>query len=229
MKKIIQSLGHLFFPSACMACGETLMNQEKYLCTNCFHDIPLTNFHRYSENSVAELFWGRVYLEHATSLFFYTKGSRYQKMMFKFKYHGFKEIGFELGNYLGSFLINSAFKEVDMIVPVPLHRKKLKKRGYNQSAWIAMGISGAMKKPVSASNLIRVSHSSTQTNKSRIERWMNVESIFDVLQAEEFQGKHILLVDDVVTTGATLEACAQKIKAIPGTKVSVATLGVANN
>ena len=229
MKKIIPSLVHLFFPSACMACGETLMDQEKYLCTNCFHDIPLTNFHRHSENPVAELFWGRVYLECATSLFFYSKGSRYQKMMFKFKYHGYKEVGFELGNYLGSYLNQSAFNDVDIIVPVPLHRKKMKKRGYNQSTWIAMGIARAMQKPVNTSNLIRKTHSSTQTNKSRIERWMNVESIFDVQHSTEFQGKHILLVDDVVTTGATLEACAQKIKAIPDTKVSVATLGVANN
>lgn len=219
----------LIFPSLCLTCGERLISQEKYLCHNCWYDIPVTNFHKNSENKVAQLFWGRVEIEHATSFFSYKKGSNYQQLIHFTKYKGLKELGFETGRRFGLELSQSkAFSSVDMVVPVPLHVKKQKQRGYNQSDWIARGVADGLNKPISLDNLYRKIFTSTQTRKNRFERWQNVEGIFDINTPKEFSGKHILLIDDVVTTGSTLEACAYQLLKLHDTKVSIATLAYAD-
>ncbi len=219
----------MFFPSLCTTCGDRLISQEKYLCFSCWHDLPVTNFHKNKDNKVAQLFWGRVEIENATSFFSYKKGSKYQQLIHYLKYKGLKELGYETGRKFGFALAESEeFQSVDVIVPVPLHPQKEKKRGYNQSEWIGNGIAEVLKKPVSAKNLHRKIHTSTQTRKNRYERWQNVESIFAVNKPEDFRGKHILLIDDVVTTGSTLEACAWQLLQLPQTKVSIATLAYAD-
>lgn len=219
----------LFFPSLCVTCGNRLVSQEKFICIDCLLDLPVTNFHLEPENKVAQLFWGRVQIENATAWFHFRKGSKYQQLIHFLKYKGLKELGFECGKRLGQSLADSeSFANIDAIVPVPLHPKKLRKRGYNQSEWIAKGISEAMKKPVYAGNLYRKVHTSTQTKKSRLERWQNVEGIFAVKDAGAFTGKHLLLVDDVATTGATLESCAVEVLKMEHTKVSIATLAYAD-
>ncbi|MDX9882277.1 MAG: phosphoribosyltransferase family protein [Prolixibacteraceae bacterium] len=219
----------LFFPRACMVCSANLLNTEKLVCLHCLHGLPRTNFHLEERNPVAEIFYGRVQLESATSFFFFNKGSRYQKLIHALKYKGMKEVGILLGRHFAIDLEKSpAFVSVDVICPVPLHPKKEKKRGYNQSEFIARGISGRMGKPLSTGNLVRLVHTGSQTRKGRYERWENVEGIFGLKQPEDFEGKHILLVDDVLTTGSTLEACALGIlSATKNTKVSIATLGFA--
>ncbi len=219
----------LFFPALCVTCGERLLSHEKYVCLNCWHDLPQTHFHLEAENKVAQLFWGRVEIEHASSFFTYKKGSRYQQLIHFTKYKGLKELGFETGRRFG-FRLNESevFCSVDWIVPVPLHPKKQKRRGYNQSEWIARGMADSMEKQVSDDNLFRKIYTSTQTRKNRFERWQNVEGIFDVARPFEFQNRHILLVDDVVTTGSTLEACAFQLLKIENTKVSIATLAFAD-
>jgi ComF family protein len=225
----ITDLIELFYPTLCVTCGERLLSQEKYICVSCWDDLPVTNFHHDPENKVAQLFWGRVQIEHATAYFSYKKGSKYQQLIHSVKYKGMEELGFETGQRFGAILSGSEnFVETDFIVPVPLHPKKKKKRGYNQSELIARGISETFKKPVSVENLKRNLHTSTQTRKNRYERWKNVENIFEVSEPEKFSGKHILLIDDIVTTGSTLEACAYQLLKIPGVKVSIATLGFAD-
>jgi len=196
---------------------------------DCWLDLPVTNFHNEDENKVAQLFWGRINITHATAYFSYKKGSRYRQLIYAIKYRGLKELGFEIGKKFGTELKETSnFGAVDLLVPVPLHPKKQKIRGYNQSEWIARGIANAMDLPVITNNLIRKVHTPTQTNKSRFERWQNVEEIFDVEKPEIFTGKHVLLIDDVVTTGSTLEACALHLLKINGIKVSIATLAFAD-
>lgn len=225
----ISDLAELFFPMLCTTCGERLISQEKYVCFNCWNDLPVTNFHENEENKVAQLFWGRVQIEHATSYFSYKKGSKYQHLIHFVKYKGLKELGFETGRRFGFVLAETnSFNSVDVIVPVPLHPQKQKKRGFNQSDWIAQGIAETLKRPLSKGNLFRELHTTTQTRKNRFERWQNVEGIFGVNNPKDFFGKHILLVDDVVTTGSTLEACAYQLLILENTKVSIATLAFAD-
>jgi len=223
------SVLEFFFPTLCVACGNRLVTQEKFLCIDCWHDLPVTNFHLNTGNKVEQLFWGRVKIENATAFFTYKKGSNYQHLIHFIKYKGLKELGFETGRRFGLVLTESPeFNSVDIVLPVPLHPKKQKIRGYNQSEWIANGISESLKKTVSVGNLCRNLHTSTQTRKNRYERWENVDNIFVVTQPDEFEGKHILLIDDVVTTGSTLESCAHQLLQIKNTKVSIATLAYAD-
>jgi len=218
-----------FFPTLCVTCGSRLVTQEKFLCIDCWLDLPVTNFHLHDKNKVEQLFWGRVKIENATAFFTYNKGSNYQHLIHFIKYKGLKELGFETGRRFGTALSESPeYKSIDFVVPVPLHPKKQKSRGYNQSEWIAGGISEALEKPVSVNNLRRNLHTSTQTRKNRYERWENVESIFEVITPNEFKGKHILLIDDVVTTGSTIESCASQLLRIENVKVSIATLAFAD-
>ena len=230
MKKISRTykdLLELFYPSLCITCGERLVLHEQYNCVKCWLDLPVTNFHLNSENNVARLFWGRVNIENATSYFFYRKGSRYQKLIHFIKYRGLKELGYEAGIHFGNLLsVSENYKSVEMVVPVPLHPKKEKKRGFNQSEWIARGIAVRYNLSVIAGNLYRTEFNPTQTKKDRYGRWQNVEGIFKVFDPGLFEGKHILLVDDVITTGSTLEACASALLKLQGTKVSIASLAV---
>jgi len=223
----IKDFCNLFFPDLCVVCNSHLVNQENLICTKCLYNLPKTKFHIDPENPVAKLFWGRTKVEYATAFFYFNKGSKYQGMMHKFKYHNCKEIGFVLGKYLGTSIKDSCFSKIDVIIPVPLHKSKFRKRGYNQSEWIGMGMSESLQKPIDSNTLIRKVATETQTRKSRFERWKNVDNIFEISDQERLKGKHILLVDDVVTTGSTLEACANAILEVEGAKVSIATLAVA--
>ncbi|MCG8410900.1 MAG: ComF family protein [Bacteroidales bacterium] len=218
---------NLFFPDLCLACNSHLLNNEKLICFKCLFELPKTQFHKNPNNPVAMLFWGRTKIEMATAFFYFNKGSKYQDMMHKFKYNGYKEIGLVLGEYLGVNITESPFNNIDVIIPVPLHKKKFKKRGYNQSLWISKGLSQVLNKPIKTNILIRAIANTTQTKKSRYERWKNVDNIFTIENNQEIIGKHILLVDDVITTGSTLEACANAILSVENTKVSIATLAVA--
>ncbi len=215
----------LFFPNVCVACGRTLNRQEEILCTSCLYKLPRTGFHMHRENLVAEAFWGRVELHSAASFMFFSKKGKVQKLMHVLKYKGRKEVGVYLGRLFGKDLKESPlFNTVEVIVPVPLHPKKLRKRGFNQSVMIARGIGEALGVTVSADNLVRTVYTSSQTKKSRYDRWQNVKGVFRVNNPEQFEHKHILVVDDVLTTGATMEACVHPLLDITGARVSVATL-----
>ena len=222
-----ESLLQIFFPSLCLACSRKLFAHESYLCIHCMFDLPRTRFHTDDANKVAQIFWGRVPVVHATSWLFFRKGSRFQRLIHQLKYKGMHEIGFAMGQWMGYDLLGSGFCEVDLVVPVPLHPKKLKMRGYNQSERIAAGLSDVLKKPLVTGCLVRNRFTDTQTRKSRFSRWQNVEGIFGLVESQRVAGRHILLVDDVVTTGATLEAAATALLAGGAGKVSIATLATA--
>lgn len=226
--KFLRDLINLIFPATCAACGNVLLNNERIICLSCNYNLPRTNYHLEPDNPVELIFWGRVRIEYATAFYFFNKGSKFRHLIHELKYNGRKDIGIELGKIFGyEIMASDGFRTTDLIIPVPLHLKRLKKRGFNQSECIARGISEAMNKPMDTYSLIRTVYSSTQTRKTRYDRWLNVEGIFRITDPTALSGKHILLVDDVVTTGATLESCATEILKVEGTKVSVVVLAMA--
>ncbi len=228
MVRFIEDFIGLFYPKLCSACGAPLLQQEKYVCTQCLYNLPRTNYHYTDGNPVEQAFWGRTEIVAATAYYFFEKESRFAKIIHELKYRGKKEIGIEMGKIFGAELKeNSRFDEVDLIIPVPLHWKKQKKRGYNQSEFIASGIAESMGKSIDINILYRAEETETQTRKSRYERWENVENIFRLKSVDKITGKHILLVDDVITTGATLESCATTLLKGNNTRVSIATLAMA--
>ncbi len=218
----------LLFPRLCYGCGNHLLRNENLICTECYVVIPRTDYHTKADNPVAQLFWGRCMVEKAAAFSFYNRGSRIRSLIHNLKYKGVKEIGTELGRIYGTSLKSSGYMDgIDIIIPVPLHLSKLRKRGFNQSEIICMGISSVTDVPVNTTSVKRISVSDTQTKKSRYERWVNVEGIFRVTDPEALKGKHVLLVDDVITTGSTIESCVNEILKTDGTKVSVAALAYA--
>lgn len=218
----------LLFPRICYGCGNHLLRNENIICTECYVVIPRTNYHTIRENPVEQLFWGRCIIESAAAFSYYNKGSRIRNLIHNLKYKGIKEVGFELGRIYGLSLKSTGFTgSVDMIVPVPLHPAKKRSRGFNQSEIIAEGISAATGILINSSAVIRTVSSSTQTKRSRYERWVNVEGIFSISDSESIRGRHILLIDDVITTGATMESCINELLKIEGVKVSVAAIAFA--
>jgi ComF family protein len=218
----------LLFPRLCYGCGNHLIRNENIICTNCYISIPRTNYHLTVDNPIEQLFWGRCPISKAAAFSFYNRGSRIRKLIHNLKYKGIREVGLELGRIYGHSLKDSGFtKDIDLIIPVPLHPSKQRIRGFNQSDFISKGLSEATGLPLELKSLVRIALSDTQTRRSRYERWMNVEGIFAVTEYEKLRGKHILLVDDVITTGSTLEACTGELLKIENVKVSVAALAVA--
>lgn len=215
----------LLFPINCASCGKSLFKNEDNICIYCIYHLPKTNFHLQEYNTVSKFFWGRVAIHSAASFLEFNKGGSVQKLIYALKYKGQKEIGITLGKlYAEELKEQILFNTINTIIPVPLHAKKEKIRGYNQSLYFAMGLAQRMNVPINNTSLQRVHISGTQTKKSRFNRWRNVESVFEIKEPNTLKGQHILLVDDVVTTGATLEACAQTLLQIPSVKISIATI-----
>ncbi len=226
--KLLNYLLDLIYPNLCVVCGESLLRDEKELCLKCLSGLPRTNFHNQKDNLVEQRFWYKVKVERGTAFFFFRKGSVYQKLLHQLKYKKNKSVGYRLGELAGFDLLESEdFKSIDCIIPVPLHRKKLLKRGYNQSEVICRGLSKVLKKPVIKNNLIRTKDSETQTRKSVFARYENVKDIFQIRKPKKIENKHILLVDDVLTTGSTLEGCVSSLNKVKGVKVSIFTLALA--
>jgi ComF family protein len=218
----------LLYPNLCVICNESLVRGEEMICFHCLHQMPKTNYHLEKDNAVEKRFWGKVPVYRATSYFHFYKGSPFRQLLHELKYRGNKEIGRVMGRFAGIDLLDTDdFASIDVIVPVPLHPKKQLKRGYNQSEWIARGLSEALNKPVDTTHLIRTKENATQTKKSVFERYQNTQGIFALNDVTVFEKKHILLVDDVLTTGSTLEACALALMESSFVKISVFTLALA--
>ena len=218
----------VFYPNLCAACDDLLVHGEDTICTKCLMDLPRTNFHLADDNPVAKQFWGKVQLEAATAYFSFYKGEKVQHLMHKLKYEARQDVGEKVGAICGGEIGSVApFDTADVIIPIPLHPKKLRIRGYNQAACFGVGLSKALQIPCSDKILKRVFHTQTQTKKNRFARYQNVKEVFSVGLPEKIKGKHILLVDDVITTGSTLSACATVLKAFEGVKVSIVTMAFA--
>lgn len=214
----------LIFPKLCASCGRALQLKEECICTFCHYQLPQTDYHLQVNNPVSKLFWGRANINTGASLYTFSKGGKVENLIHELKYKGREDIGFVLGRFYGARLNESElFRSVDLVLSIPIHENKIKKRGYNQSDSFAKGISEGMGINYDDKSLKRIVDSDTQTNRSRYERWENVKSTFGIEDERRLQGKHILLVDDVITTGATLEASAEVLLRIPNTLVSVAT------
>ncbi len=215
----------LIFPELCQACAKSLYRNEELVCADCLYHLPYTDFHLQPDNAVAQQFWGRVPLEAAAAMLYFSKGSRVQNLMHQLKYKNKPEVGVYLGKLAGKRLLeNPIFSSADLIIPVPLHKQKLLKRGYNQSLSFAEGLSEKLSIPVSIDNLIRTTGTESQTKKSRTSRYENMKEVFSVKDPQQLIGKHILLVDDIITTGATLEACCNVLREIPDVKISIAAI-----
>ncbi|HOR04458.1 MAG TPA: ComF family protein [Bacteroidales bacterium] len=215
----------LIYPRLCYACGNSLYLNEAVICNHCLATLPLTYSHLSKDNPVARTFWGRIPVEAAAARYYFRKGGPVQRLLHNLKYNHAPEIGKFIGLIYGRELLESeVFRSVDLIIPVPLHFEKLKKRGYNQSAMFGQGLSSSMKIPIDDESLFRTYFTETQTRKSREKRWENVKSVFALKENVSLRGKHILIVDDVITTGSTIEACANRLLEMEGVRISVAAI-----
>jgi len=230
VKEIKNSFLHLLFPHVCIGCGNDILNEENMLCMRCISELPETNFHMHSNNPVEKIFWGRLPLFSATAQYYFSKETRMQHLMHQFKYKGNKDLGKQLGYLMGNDLSQSnRFNDVEALIPLPLFAAKEKKRGYNQATVLCAGIAEIMKIEVLTDVIIRTQYTETQTQKGRIERWANIEGKFELIKPDKVRNKNILLVDDVITTGATLEACGQELMKADNVRLSVATLCFASH
>jgi ComF family protein len=218
----------LFFPRLCIACSTHLVKGEKVLCTTCLLSMARTDFHSRRDNTLEKAFWGRCFIERAAAFSVYNRSSRIRKLIHALKYEGRKDIGRMFGELYGSVLAESGFMDgIDLILPVPLHPARQRRRGYNQSDCIAEGLSAATHIPAQTNIIRRTGLSGTQTKSGRYERWENVKELFYVPEPAVIRDRHILLVDDVITTGSTMEACVNALHEACDVKVSLVALGVA--
>lgn len=219
---------HLLYPHHCNGCGSDLLPETHLLCIHCLNDLPHTQFAQFENNQMERIFTGRINIKAGHSEFYFSKGQMIQHLIHQLKYKGNQKVGHYLGTLMGKTLKNSdRFNRIDAIVPLPMHQKKEFKRGYNQASIIADGIAEILCVPVLNNAVIKFKSTDTQTKKQRMERWENVEEVFVVQKKELLEGKNILLTDDVVTTGATLEACGHVILGVKNTTLSIATLAIA--
>lgn len=219
---------HLLFPHVCNGCGTELLSNEKVVCTACLSFMPKTNFHLIINNPFEQKMAGRIRIENATAFCYFNKGGAIQHLLHGLKYQQKKEIGLLLGKRFAKQIEDVRWlDDIDVILPIPLSAQKMKARGFNQSECLATGMAEHLHKPVDTIAVIRTKNTASQTSKTRAERISNVADAFMVAYPDLIRNKHILLLDDVITTGATLEVCAEAILKVPGTKVSMATLAYA--
>ncbi len=222
---IKESLLQLFYPHLCAGCGSDTLPISSQLCIKCIYGLPLSRFEKQVDNPVEKILAGRIEFEKATAQLYFTKHSALQHIMHAFKYKGNKDLGHQLGLIMGNQLLESRrFKDVNALIPLPLHESKQRKRGYNQAEVLCNGMAEILKIPVVTSAVIRPDATETQTKKNRTDRWKNMEGKFALTSENLIENKHVLLVDDVITTGATLEACGQELLQARGVKLSIATL-----
>lgn len=227
---MFQTLINLFFPTVCAGCHSFLVSNENVICTLCRHNIPLTNHHLNRENEAFKKFYGRIPVEHTSALLYFHKKGIVQELIHNLKYKGQEEIGTVLGEWCADDLKKDAFlQSIDEIIPVPLHKRKLRERGYNQLTNFGKTLSNRLKIPYNPNLLVRNIYSKTQSKKNLLNRSEGIDSVFDVTFTEKDYNKHFLLIDDVLTTGSTLEACSQALLKITGAKISIVCMAMAHS
>ena len=226
---MVKNLLNLFFPEVCEACSGVLTDNEIVLCISCRHQLPITNFHFDNSETVKKIIYGRVKLEYATSLLHFSKKGIVQQLLHNLKYRGHEQISEFFGKWLGVELSTiDAYKSIDVVVPIPLYKTKLRKRGYNQVTQFGKEIAKALNVEYNDTVLIKNKATKTQVFKDRFTRWNDDEALFDISENKSLTGKHILLVDDIIITGATIEACASVLLKIDNIKLSLATMAIAD-
>jgi len=227
---VFNSILNLFFPKVCAGCRKLLFTNEIVLCTICRHEMPLTHYHLDPKNEAVKKFYGKIEIEHASALLYFNKKGIVQELIHNLKYKGQQQIGVVLGNWYAEDLKELNLKNpFDIIIPVPLHKRKFRERGYNQVAAFGKALANGLNITYDDAVLYRKKYSKTQSKKNLLGRSENIENIFDVISTEKYKHKHLLLVDDVLTTGATLEACSRALLKIPGIKISVVCMAMANS
>ena len=220
---------NLLYPRVCHICEAELLKNENIVCTGCLHDLPVTSYHVDNENPVKKVFYGRLQVQNATALLHFRKKAGVQQLIHNLKYRGHQEIGEFLGDWLGMELKNSGnYDHIQAVIPVPLHQSKLQQRGYNQVEKFGIKIAAHLNAHYYNDILLKTTAMQTQTLKDRISRWGKIEETLEIQNSEKIKGKHILLIDDLVTTGATLEACGHKLQEIEDVKISIATMAITN-
>jgi ComF family protein len=226
-REIKENFLHLIFPHICSGCGNDVLDAQSELCFRCLDAMPLTYFEKFAHNPVEKMFWGRLPLVNGSAQFYFTKESMIQQLLHQLKYKGAKELGHQLGCIMGEQLKSSGRFDIDALIPLPLFPSKEKKRGYNQATILCNGISETWGVPVWDNIIARPQFTETQTKKGRVERWKNMEGKFVLLRPGDIEGKKLLLVDDVITTGATLEASGATLLQAEGVQLSIASLCIA--
>lgn len=228
--RLFKSLINLLFPRTCAACGTLLLEGEDTVCTTCRFLMPKTHYETNPDNPLAQIFYGQMPFNAVSAEFFFSKSGKVQHLIHGLKYHHCRENGIFLGQEIGKSLLQAPdYQGIDYIIPIPLHPKKEKIRGYNQSHVIAEGICEIMNVPIAEKCLVRSVFTDTQTKKSRDDRYQNVKDIFNIEKPEKLKNKHVLLVDDVLTTGATLMSAGMALRQVEGIKISVVTAACAGN
>lgn len=218
----------LIYPRSCVCCDKLLLKSEEFICNYCFINLPKSRFETEDNTELDKVFYGRVPAKKAGSYLLFEKSGKVQKLLHSIKYQKNRKLAIQLGMWYGETLReNPFFKNLDLIVPVPLHKKKMLERGFNQSEEFAKGLGKTLNIPVSSSNLIRTDYTVTQTRKNKIERWENVKDKFELLNPEELAGKSVLIVDDVITTGATMDACYQALQNVNDLQLVIVSLAYA--
>lgn len=218
----------LLFPNTCNGCGTPLFPGEEQICTVCLHDLAFTNFENDPDNAVHRLFWGQLPCQNAMAMLYFRKGSRVQNLIHQLKYHDKTTLGITLGKMLGHRICKApSYADIDLVIPIPLHPKKQRNRGYNQCDYIAQGISAAMGIPICTKVLQKQKQTATQTKKSRYQRFENIKEVFNVYTPEKLRDKHILLIDDVVTTGSTFQSAGKLLLDCGISKLSIAAVAFA--
>ncbi len=228
---IIKNIFHLFFPKYCLSCGKDISEQHNPICLSCANELPYTNFSKILGNELEQLFYGRIPLEAGTSLFYFRKESKVQHLIHYLKYRNRQEVGEFAGNLLSNKMTESQrFLSIDIIIPVPLHPKKQKKRGYNQLSVFGKILSEKLNIPYTEDILKQTVEKKSQTHRNeKTTRWENVKNVFQAMPSELLKDAHVLLIDDVVTSGATLESCYLVLKEKGISKISIATIAFAES
>lgn len=225
-----RDISHLLYPNPCVGCGQEIFQRHLPVCGQCLWQLPATGYHLQADNPMARYFTGRIPVQQAAAWLFFAKGGLTQQLVHALKYKGRRDVGLFLGSAMATALQKENWlQDIDVLVPLPLNRHKLKRRGFNQSMVLCEGMAHTTGLPIQEIAVVRTIYTDTQTRKSRIQRWRNVADVFDLGHTKGLAGKHALLVDDVVTTGATLEACGKVLLGVPGLRLSVLSLAVASN
>ena len=229
-RKWLNDFSHLFYPHICAGCGSDLLEKGETVCLHCYANLPETGFFALPGNPIEKIFYGRLEVKQASAGYYFTKNSVMQRLVHQLKYNGNQDVGRQLGQWMGLQLKNSGrFAGINALIPLPLFPDKEKKRGYNQATVLCEGIADIIDIPILKEIVLRKRYTDTQTKKGRSERWANVDGSFEISDPSQLQNKHLLLVDDVITTGATMEACGYIIKQIETTELSIVTLAWSSN